>query len=246
MPLEQSEAIILRSFNVGEQDKIVVFFSHDKGIMRGVAKGARKFGNRFGSGLEPMSLVKIFYYEKERKELVTVSNCDIIESFFDIQKDLKTNFTLSFFAELVEEFFPSRAKEDILFRLLVTILQAIKAGEDLNFLTAYFETWFLKINGLLPNLKKCKKCHKDITDIGWLSPKKDGIYCGHCATHRKEKIMPAQGSFLQWIKKNPPSKKRSLPFSSSEIEAIRKILEEIIIFHLEKEPKTLQYLKSAV
>jgi len=246
MPLEQSEAIILRSFNVGEQDKIVVFFSRDKGIMRGVAKGARKFGNRFGSSLEPMSFVKIFYYEKEIKDLVTVSNCDIIESFFDIQKDLKANFTLSFFAELVEEFFPSRAKEDILFRLLVSILQAIKAGGDLNFLTAYFEAWFVKINGFLPNLKKCKKCHKDIIDIGWLSPKKDGIYCGHCATHRKEKIMPLQGSFLQWIKKNPPSEKGSLPFSTSEIEAIRKILEEIIIFHLEKEPKTLQYLKSAV
>lgn len=243
MPLEQSEAVILRTFNVGEQDKIVVFFSSDKGIMRGVAKGARKFGNRFGSSLEPMSLVKIFYYEKERKELVTVSNCDIIESFFNIQQDLKTNFILSYFSELVEEFFPSRAKEDILFRLLISVLQAIKGGGDLNFLTAYFEAWLLKINGVLPDLKKCKICHKDIIDLGWLSPKKDGVYCGRCATQRKEKIMPVQGSFLQWIKKNPPSEKGSLPFSASEIEAIRKILEEIIIFHLEREPKTLRFLK---
>jgi DNA repair protein RecO (recombination protein O) len=46
MPLEQSEAIVLRSFDVGEQDKIVVFFSRDKGIIKGIAKGARKFGNR--------------------------------------------------------------------------------------------------------------------------------------------------------------------------------------------------------
>lgn len=52
MPLEQSEAIVLRSFHVGEQDKIVVFFSREKGIIRGIAKGARKFGNPFRSSIE--------------------------------------------------------------------------------------------------------------------------------------------------------------------------------------------------
>ena len=101
MPLEQSEAIVLRTFNVGEQDKIVVFFTQDKGVIKGVAKGARKFGNRFGSSLEPMSHVKVFYYEKERRDLVTVSNCDLLESFFEIQNVLKTSFTLSYFIHLL-------------------------------------------------------------------------------------------------------------------------------------------------
>ena len=44
MPTDQSEAIVLRTTNVGDQDKIAVFFCRDKGIVRGVAKGARKFG----------------------------------------------------------------------------------------------------------------------------------------------------------------------------------------------------------
>ena len=64
MPTDQAEAIVLRTTNIGDQDKIAVFFSMDKGILRGVAKGARKFGNRFGSSLEPMSVVRVFYYEK--------------------------------------------------------------------------------------------------------------------------------------------------------------------------------------
>lgn len=243
MSLQQSEAFILRSFNVGEQDKIVVFFSRDKGIMRGIAKGARKFDNRFGSSLEPLSLVKIFYYEKERKDLVTVSNCDILESFFDIQKDLKTNYTLSYFAELIEGFFPARAQEDLLFRLLLSVLHSVEGKGDLDFIISYFEAWLLKINGVLPDLEKCKKCFKPIKNSGWLSPKKDGFFCRRCATYKKEKVTPVLGSFLRWIKKNPPPKKGVLPFSAPEIEAIRKILEDIIIFHLEIEPKTLPYLK---
>ena len=112
MPLDQAEAIVLRSFPVGEQDKLVVLFCRDKGILRGVAKGARKFGNRFGSSLEPLTHVRAFFYEKERRELVTVSQCDILQSFFDAQRDYGTACTLAYFAELVEEFIPSRAQEE--------------------------------------------------------------------------------------------------------------------------------------
>ncbi len=243
MPRQQSEAIILRTFHIGEQDKVVVFFSRDKGILKGIAKGARKFGNRFGSSLEPMSWVNIFYYEKERRELVTVSHCDIIESFFEIQKDLKINFTMSYFAELIEEFYPQRAQDDILFRLLVSILRAIGEGGDVDFLTAYFEAWLLKTTGFLPDLSQCRKCRNSITDLGWLSPKKDGALCPQCVSAKKENFGPEVAALLRWIKKNPPSKPLPSSFSGDKVARFRKILEQMIVFHLEREPKTLAYIR---
>jgi DNA repair protein RecO (recombination protein O) len=243
MPLEQSEAIVLRTFNVGEQDKIVVFFSRDKGVIRGMAKGARKFGSRFGSSLEPLTLVRIFYYEKETKDLVTVNNCDLLESFFEVQNDLRASFALGYFSELVEEFSPSRAKDDTLFRLLLSVLHSIKAGGDLNFLTRYFEAWILKINGVLPDLRKCKRCRKPLTPSGWLSPKKDGVFCGKCASQKKEEVKPETGEFVQWIKNNPPPEKGALPFTAQQLDEVKKALQDIIIFHLEREPRTLRYLK---
>jgi DNA repair protein RecO (recombination protein O) len=128
MPTDQAEAIVLRTSNVGDQDKIAVFFCREKGIVRGVAKGARKFGNRFGSSLEPLSVVHVFYYEKERRELVTVSGCDLIESFFEIQAEPATAFLLTYFGELVEEFAPARAREEVLYRLLLSVLRCLKEG----------------------------------------------------------------------------------------------------------------------
>lgn len=244
MPLDQTDAIILRSFPVGEQDKIVVFFSPDKGLLKGVAKGARKFGNRFGSSLEPMSLVHVFFHEKERKELVTLSHCDLLESFFEAQRDYKTAFVFAYFAELVEEFFPSRSAESTLFRLLLSSLHALKEDGDLAFITRYFEAWFLRLNGLLPDFRKCKKCRNKIGEAGWLSAKKDGVYCNACAPEQREKINADILSFLSWVKKNPPPQKDSLPFSSSQLESVKKILQGIIIYHLEKEPKSLRYLNS--
>ncbi len=242
MPLEQTEAIVLRTFNLGEQDKIVVFFSQERGLLKGVAKGARKFGNRFGSSLEPLSLVKFQYYEKERKELVTLNNCDLMESFFELQNDPAISFTLSYFAELVEEFSPSHAQDDKLYRLLLSVLRSLREGGDLHFLSRYFEAWMLKLNGVLPDMSRCKKCRKALADAGWLSYKKDGVFCNRCAPQKKEKVEPDLGSFLNWIRKNPPPEKGPPPFSAGQLDTIKKSLQHMIIFHLEREPKTLRLL----
>jgi DNA repair protein RecO (recombination protein O) len=243
MPLDQTEAIVLRSFNVGDQDKIVVFFSRDKGLLRGVAKGARKFGNRFGSSLEPLSLINIFYYEKERKDLVTVSQADLIESFFEVHRDYRSSCTLGYFAELVEEFFPSRASEDLVFRLLLSILRAIKDKGDLELLSRYFEAWFLQINGLLPDFRRCKKCRKPLSEAGWLSPRMDGVYCANCAPLQKEPVPAELPAFLGWVKRNAPPRETASPFSAGQLKTISRTLQSLIVYHLEREPKSLHFLK---
>ncbi|MBN1224055.1 MAG: DNA repair protein RecO [Candidatus Aminicenantes bacterium] len=242
MARKQSEAFVLRSFDIGEQDKIIVLFSRDTGVFKGIAKGARKFGNRFGSSLEPMSLVKVYYYEKEGKDLVTVSNCDLTESFFEIQKDLETSVTCCYFAELIEEFFPSQSKDDTLFRLLQATLQSLRAHADLNFVSAYFEAWFLKLCGILPDFKRCRKCREVITTSSWLSHRKDGIYCKRCLSQGKDEVQHTFSMFLDWTKKNPPPGKNERPFAEQEIEMFRNTMKKILIYHLEKEPKSLSFL----
>lgn len=243
MPTDQAEAIVLRTMNVGDQDKIAVFFCRDKGVLRGVAKGAKKFGNRFGSALEPMSVVRVFYYEKERRDLVTVSGCDLIESFFEIQKVPETAFLLTYFAELIEEFAPARAREEVLYRLLLSVLRCLKEGGDSGFAAAYFEAWFLNANGLLPDLAGCRKCRKPLAP-GWLAPKKDGAYCAECAPIKKEEVPTETQAFLRWVRQNPPPGLCALPFASADVARIRKSLQAMIVYHMDREPRTLQFLKA--
>ena len=243
MPIDQAEAVVLRTMNVGDQDKIAVFFCRDKGVLRGVAKGARKFGNRFGSALEPMSVVRIFYYEKERRDLVTVSGCDLLESFFEVQKEPQTAFLATYFAELIEEFAPARAREDVLYRLLLSVLRCLKEGGDAGFAAAYFEAWFLHANGLLPDLGGCRKCRKPLAP-GWLAPKKDGAYCSECAPVKKEEVPAGTQAFLIWARKNPPPGACAPPFAADEVARIRKSLQAMIIYYMDREPRTLQFLRA--
>jgi DNA repair protein RecO (recombination protein O) len=242
MPNDQSEAIVLRTTPAGDQDKIVVFFCQDKGLLRGVAKGARKFGNRFGSSLEPMSVVRVFYYERERRDFVTISGCDLLESYFEIQADPKTAFLLTYFAELVEESSPARSKEDVLYRLLLALLRALRDGGNRTLLAAYFEAWLLQIHGLLPDLSACRKCRGRLNP-GWLSAKKDGAYCAGCAPLKKEEVPAETSSFLQWVRANPPPQGADAPFSPAQIARIRKVLQAMIVYHLEREPKTLHFVR---
>lgn len=242
MPLEFAEAIIFRSSPWGELDKIVVFFSRDKGLLRGIAKGARKFANRFGSSLEPMSYVKVFYYEKERQDLVTISQCDLLESFFELQSDFHNACILNYWAELTEEFYPARIKEEPLFRLLLACLRAFKAGGDRDLLTRYFEIWLLRLSGLLPEVNRCQKCRQALTSQAWLSPKKDGFFCKRCSAGKEDPVPLELLSFIKWTKKSPPTEKP--PFSPEVARRLAAVVQSCLIYHLEKEPKSLRWLKT--
>ncbi len=59
MGLIETEGLILKSYSLAEADKIVVLLTQDEGLVRGVAKGAKRLKSRFGGGLEPFSIVQI-------------------------------------------------------------------------------------------------------------------------------------------------------------------------------------------
>ena len=99
MPLHESEAIVLRSYPLGEADRLVSFLSRTMGRVRGVAAGARKTKSRFGSTLERLSHVRIWYYERETRELVRISQCEMIESFLDAFRDYASSVALALFSE---------------------------------------------------------------------------------------------------------------------------------------------------
>ena len=73
MPVYTSEALILRTYKLGEADRIVVFLTRDRGKKRGVAKGARRARSRFAGALEPMTRAGVAYYEREQRDLVRIN-----------------------------------------------------------------------------------------------------------------------------------------------------------------------------
>jgi DNA repair protein RecO (recombination protein O) len=70
MPIRESEALVLHSYPLGEADRLVSFLSRNMGRVRGVAAGARRTKSRFGSTLERLSYIRIWFFERETRDLV--------------------------------------------------------------------------------------------------------------------------------------------------------------------------------
>jgi DNA repair protein RecO (recombination protein O) len=158
MPLHESEAIILQRYTLGESDRLVSFFSRTMGKMRGVAAGARKPKSRFGATLERLSYIHIWFFERETRELVRITQCEMIESFLDAFSDYPSSVALALFSEIAETVLPDREPSDANFRLLLLAAKAVKRTAKPDLPLAYFALWTVKLGGWLPSLTRCAQC----------------------------------------------------------------------------------------
>ncbi|MGA9773489.1 MAG: DNA repair protein RecO [Blastocatellia bacterium] len=164
MPLHTTDAFVLRTYTLAEADKICVFMTKDMGKMRGVAHGARKMKSRFGSALELFTEVTLTFFQKEGRDLMSVSNCEILRSQFHIAaRDVETASTFSYMAELLNEFLPDHEPNERLYRLVSASLEAIEEGNDLARVLRYFETWLLRLVGFFPDTSRCAVCGEAIS-----------------------------------------------------------------------------------
>jgi DNA repair protein RecO (recombination protein O) len=160
MGLCETEALVLRTYNLAEADKIVVSLTHASGLVRAVAQGCRRLKNRFGAALEPFTLLNLTYYQKENQDLVSLRQVEILKSHFHLSSDAETLTGLAYMADLVIEFSPPYQANEKLFRMVKACLEAVNSyPSDLHSVLRYFEIWLLKLEGFLPDIKRCGECH---------------------------------------------------------------------------------------
>ena len=149
MPLYTADALVLRTYKLGEADRIVVFLTRDRGKKRGVAKGARRPRSRFTGALEPLTEVQVAYFEKERRELVGLNYAETRRSPLKFESQDALGI-VSYFAELLDEWAQEADADDRLYRLGASMLDALAVGAPVEPLARYFEYWLLRLQGVYP------------------------------------------------------------------------------------------------
>ena len=163
MPVFETEALVLKTHSLSDADKIVVFLTREHGLVRGVAKGAKRLTSSFGSTLEPASLVKLSYFQKEQSDLASVRHVDLLKSFFGLVSSPVNLQRFSYMAELLGELVPQGEPNERTFRMTQVCLEALAGDpESIESVTMYFELWLLKLGGYLPNWTECSDCRRQI------------------------------------------------------------------------------------
>jgi DNA repair protein RecO (recombination protein O) len=147
MPLHTCDALILRTYALGDSDRIVVFLTRDRGKKRGVAKNARQSRRRFGGALEPMTCGRVTYRERERRDLVFLEDVAPTRSPLSAVDGDALGY-VSYFAELIDECALENDPSETLFRLGESVVDAIAAGVPIEPLARYFEYWLLRLQGV--------------------------------------------------------------------------------------------------
>ena len=181
MPVKESEAIILRGFPLGEGDRLVSFLDRQHGLLRGAARGARLTKSRFGSTLELLSYIRIWYFERETRELVRINQCELIESFLDVQADYRAGICLALISEITEAVLSEREPSDAQFRLILLTARAIRSHGPSPAVLVYFCLWTARLGGWLGPLNRCSQCGRLVeSETLYIKPGSPELSCLDC------------------------------------------------------------------
>jgi DNA repair protein RecO (recombination protein O) len=242
MPVYTSEALILRTYKLGEVDRIVVFLTRDRGKKRGVAKGARRARSRFIGALEPMTRAGVAYYEREQRDLVRINYVEPTRSPLSASSGEALGH-VGYFAELIDEWAPEAHADERLYRLGSSMTDAIAAGAPVESLARYFEYWLLRLQGVYPSLVSCPGCAEPLLN-GAVMPARDDLFvCPTCAPAGGTSVGVEALKFLKAAGATAPDQLEALqlqPRASHELETVHR---RLLNLHLEKELKSARVLR---
>jgi DNA repair protein RecO (recombination protein O) len=243
MTLVTTDAIVLRSYNLAEADRIVVCLTRSSGLIRGVAKGARRMKSRFGAALEPFTLVRLAFYEKENRELVTVSRAEILKSNFDLASKVEVGDVLGYMAELIGEFAPPHEANEKLFRMITACIDALAAApERAMVLRRYFEIWLLRLAGSFPDVSRCSVCGADrAANQGLFLDGDSTVRCAACSRGVGTRLAPGVQQTVLTSQRLGPTEFAAANWSLSyeEDAELTEFIQRLILRALERRPRTM-------
>ncbi len=243
--LYRAEAVILNSFDYGESDRILTFYTLEYGKLKGIAKGARRSKRRFVGNIEPASLVRLIFFHSDKSELVRVEEATLLDGFNALKADIDLLSHGCYFLELTSEMTREGIALPHVFRLLAGFLKALDAGAEPGALARFFEVRLLSMLGYLPHLSGCVVCKSPGgADIKRFSSERGGVVCAPCSAglNGLHAISPATAATLALSMKLDTEKLQRLKVAPSFVEESERLLYDFIRHQIGKELKTKKFL----
>jgi DNA repair protein RecO (recombination protein O) len=175
-PVYRDTAVVLRTYKLGEADRIVVLLTEHHGKVRAVAKGVRKTRSKFGARLEPMSHVALQLVEG--RELDIVGQAELVENTAPLVADLDHATKGLAMLEVVDQMTLAREPAAHVYRMLVGALRTLAGRPSALVVPAFF--WkLLAAEGVSPELDACVRCGETEPLVAF-DMDQGGVLCRAC------------------------------------------------------------------
>jgi DNA repair protein RecO (recombination protein O) len=182
----RTEAVVLRSFRLGEADRVLHLYTLDRGRVGAVAKGIRKTKSRFGARLEPLSYVDLLLHQGSG-ELQTVTGVELLDSHRAVREQQYRLGVGLVGAESMLRLFTEQEGNARAFAALTRFLDLVDELDvrarrpALDPLALSFQLKLLWLSGYLPHLTSCADCGAENEPLVGYSPRAGGAVCRNCA-----------------------------------------------------------------
>jgi DNA repair protein RecO (recombination protein O) len=161
----RDNGVVLRTYKLGEADRIVVLLTEHHGKVRAVAKGVRRTGSKFGSRLEPLSHITLLMWHG-RGELDIVNQVEVLDHWRAVREDLVAVGRGLSMLEAVDQLAQEGQPDPRLYSMLVGALRALAdPGLDPTLVPAAFFLKVLVLEGAMPILEGCASCGRSDAEV---------------------------------------------------------------------------------
>jgi DNA repair protein RecO (recombination protein O) len=176
----RASAVVLRHADWGEADQLLTLYTREQGMVRALAKGARKMTSRKGGHLQPFTQITIQL--AKGRDLLIVTQVETVNAFLPLHDDLVKLSYASYAVELLLRFsYEEEGGNPTLFRLLVETLERIEKESEAWLAVRYYEMRLLDAVGFRPQLFECANCRREILpEDQFFSFTAGGVICPRC------------------------------------------------------------------
>ncbi len=248
MPLHTADALVLRTYKLAEADRIVVFLTRDRGKKRGVAPAARRPRSRFSGALEPLTEVRVAYFEKEQRELVSLNYAEPVRSPLGTPNPEALAYS-AYFAELIDAVAADADADERLYRLGTATLEAITEGGPVLPLARYFECWLLRLQGVYPPDVTCAECGAALAagEGAFLAMDGHGFVCRRChgAQGTDDRYLSARAlAFVREARRVGPQDAAGLGASDDVLRELEVAHRALLGVHLDRPLKSTRVVQA--
>ncbi len=157
----QGEALVLRTVEFGESDRVVHLLTPRTARLTAIAKGAKRSRRRFAGTLDLFNRLVVQVERRRPGSMARIDQARLLDSFPGLRSNPRRFALACYLVELLDRLAPEGAAPEEgarLFHFARTALEAVNARTPDARLRTLLEVRALDALGLRPELARCVRC----------------------------------------------------------------------------------------
>lgn len=245
MAPQSTKAIVLQARDFTESSKIVYFISPDYGLVKTLAKGARRSTSPLRGQLELFNYGRMVFYPSRTSDLHVLGQFDLVDGYPAATENLEKAALFYYLAELTASACYGSEHGRDLFNLLSGALRSAAAVTRSDLSRFWFEVRFLSEMGVFPPLEKCSRCGRLLTSRVWFLPGKTAWVCPECRRPNESAFLlaPDQSAAFRFVDSNPLKKAQKLTITPRRLAGCQRVVRYLVDSLIGRAIKSRRFLE---